>query len=49
MRIHLVENDMPLATALQKFLRIQGFVVNHVNQGKLTLNALSFRLRDDHS
>ncbi len=49
MRIHLVENDMPLATALQKFLRIQGFVVNHVNQGKLALSALSFMLRNGHS
>jgi len=39
MRILLVEDDMPLATALQKSLQIQGFVVNHVNQGKLALNA----------
>ena len=41
MRILLVEDDMPLATALQKSLQIQGFVVNHVNQGRLALNALS--------
>ncbi|MGV2871399.1 response regulator [Colwellia sp. E150_009] len=41
MRILLVEDDMPLATALQKSLQDEGFVVNHVNQGKLALNALS--------
>lgn len=40
MRILLVEDDMPLATALQKSLQMEGFVVNHVNQGKLALNAL---------
>ena len=41
MRILLVEDDIPLATALQQTLRTEGFVVNHVNQGKLALNALS--------
>jgi two-component system OmpR family response regulator len=41
MRILLVEDDMPLANALQKSLQSEGFVVNHVNQGKLALNALS--------
>lgn len=41
MRILLVEDDMPLATALQKSLQNEGFVVNHVNQGKLALNALA--------
>ena len=41
MRILLVEDDLPLATALQKSLQSEGFVVNHVNQGKLALNALS--------
>lgn len=40
MRILLVEDDLPLATALQKSLQSEGFVVNHVNQGKLALNAL---------
>jgi two-component system OmpR family response regulator len=41
MRILLVEDDIPLAKALQKSLQSEGFVVNHVNQGKLALNALS--------
>lgn len=41
MRILLVEDDLPLATALQKSLQTEGFVVNHVNKGKLALNALS--------
>ena len=41
MRILLVEDDLPLANALQKSLQGEGFVVNHVNQGKLALNALS--------
>ena len=41
MRILLVEDDMPLATALQKSLQVEGFVVNHVNQGKLAINALA--------
>ncbi len=41
MRILLVEDDLPLATALQKSLQTEGFVVNHVNQGKLALSALS--------
>ncbi len=39
MRILLVENDIPLATASQQTLRTGGFVVNHVNEGKITLNA----------
>ncbi|NQY88987.1 MAG: response regulator transcription factor [Colwellia sp.] len=41
MRILLVEDDLPLAKALQRSLQSEGFVVNHVNQGKLALNALS--------
>lgn len=41
MRILLVEDDLPLAKALQQSLNSEGFVVNHVNQGKLALNALS--------
>lgn len=41
MRILLVEDDLPLANALQKSLQSEGFVVNHVNQGKIALNALS--------
>lgn len=41
MRILLVEDDLPLANALQKSLQNEGFVVNHVVQGKLALNALS--------
>lgn len=41
MRILLVEDDMPLATALRKTLQAQGFVVNHVNQGKLAVNSVS--------
>ena len=41
MRILLVEDDMPLASALQQSLQTEGFVVNHVNQGVLALNALA--------
>ena len=41
MRILLVEDDLPLATALQRSLNNQGFVVNHVNEGRLALNAIS--------
>jgi len=41
MRILLVEDDLPLATALQRSLNSEGFVVNHVNEGKLALNAIS--------
>jgi two-component system OmpR family response regulator len=41
MRILLIEDDIPLAKALQKSLQSEGFVVNHVNQGKLALSALS--------
>ncbi len=41
MRILLVEDDIPLATALQKSLQTEGFVVNHVQQGKLALSALA--------
>jgi two-component system OmpR family response regulator len=41
MRILLVEDDIPLAKALQRSLQVEGFVVNHVNRGKLALNALS--------
>ena len=41
MRILLVEDDLPLATALQQSLQTEGFVVNHVNQGGLALTALS--------
>lgn len=41
MRILLVEDDIPLATALQKSLQVEGFVVNHVNQGKLAINSLA--------
>jgi len=41
MRILLVEDDLPLATALQQSLQTEGFVVNHVNNGSLALNALS--------
>lgn len=41
MRILLVEDDLPLASALQQSLQTEGFVVNHVNQGTLALNALA--------
>jgi len=41
MRILLVEDDLPLATALQRSLNNEGFVVNHVNEGRLALNAIS--------
>ena len=41
MRILLVEDDIPLASALQQSLQTEGFVVNHVNKGSLALNALA--------
>lgn len=41
MRILLVEDDLPLAKALQQSLQREGFVVNHIDQGKLALSALS--------
>jgi DNA-binding response OmpR family regulator len=41
MRILLVEDDMPLALGLQQSLRHEGFVVNHVNNGKAAISALS--------
>lgn len=41
MRILLVEDDLPLANALQQSLQQEGFVVNHVNSGELALNALA--------
>ncbi len=40
MRILLVEDDLQLATGLQQTLRHEGFVVNHVENGNLALNAL---------
>lgn len=40
MRILLVEDDMQLAQGLQQSLRHEGFVVNHVNNGKSALAAL---------
>jgi len=40
-RILLVEDDLPLANALQQSLQQEGFVVNHVNSGELALNALA--------
>lgn len=41
MRILLVEDDLPLAQALQHSLQKEGFVVNHVDCGRLALAALS--------
>ena len=41
MRILLVEDDIPLALGLQQTLRHEGFVVNHVNNGKSAISALS--------
>lgn len=41
MRILLVEDDLPLANALQQSLQQEGFVVNHVNTGELALTALA--------
>ena len=35
MRIFLVEDDLPLASALQPSLQTEGFVVNHVKEGSL--------------
>ncbi len=46
MRILLVEDDIPLANALQQSLQTEGFVVNHVNQGTLALNALAIPDQD---
>nr|WP_310650661.1 response regulator [Colwellia sp. MB3u-55] len=41
MSILLVEDDIPLALGLQQSLRHQGFVVNHVDNGKAAILALS--------
>ena len=41
MRILLVEDDLALAKALQQSLSREGFVINHVSEGKLALAALS--------
>jgi DNA-binding response OmpR family regulator len=41
MRILLVEDDIPLALGLQQSLRHEGFVVNHVDNGKSAIAALS--------
>jgi two-component system OmpR family response regulator len=41
MRILLVEDDIQLAEGLQQSLRHDGFVVNHVNNGKDAILALS--------
>jgi len=41
MRILLVEDDLPLALGLQQSLRHEGFVVNHVENGKSAISALS--------
>lgn len=41
MRILLVEDDLQLATGLQQTLRHEGFVVNHVKDGKSALSALT--------
>jgi DNA-binding response OmpR family regulator len=40
MRILLVEDDLPLAQALQQSLRHEGFVVNHVETGEGALTSL---------
>ncbi len=41
MRILLVEDDLPLAEALQQSLQREGFVVNHVDCGQLALASLA--------
>ncbi len=41
MRILLVEDDIQLALGLQQSLRHEGFVVNHVANGKAALSALA--------
>jgi len=46
MRILLVEDDLPLAQALQQSLRHEGFVVNHVETGKDALTSLSTQEHD---
>jgi two-component system OmpR family response regulator len=46
MRILLVEDDIPLALGLQQSLRHEGFVVNHVDNGKTAISALSVSDQD---
>ncbi|MBA6225318.1 response regulator transcription factor [Colwellia sp. MB02u-18] len=41
MRILLVEDDLPLAQALQQSLRHEGFLVNHVDNGEDALTSLT--------
>jgi DNA-binding response OmpR family regulator len=46
MRILLVEDDLPLAQALQQSLRHEGFVVDHVATGKDAITALAVNVHD---
>lgn len=46
MRILLVEDDMPLALGLIQSLRHEGFVINHVNNGKSAIGALAVSDQD---
>jgi DNA-binding response OmpR family regulator len=41
MQILLVEDDLPLARSLVSALRDKGYVVNHVDRGKLAITALN--------
>jgi two-component system OmpR family response regulator len=41
MRILLVEDNLPLAQALQKSLRYEGFLINHVDSGEDALTSLT--------
>jgi len=41
MQILLVEDDRPLALGLQKALQIQGYVVNHVENGNAALHVIA--------
>lgn len=42
MQILLVEDDRPLARSLQKALRQQGYVVNHVETGEAALHVMEY-------
>ena len=49
MRILLVEDDLPLAQALQQSLRHEGFVVDHVASGNDAVTALAVNEHDFRS
>jgi DNA-binding response OmpR family regulator len=46
MHLLMVEDDVPLASGLQKALRAQGFAVNHVDTGKAAIHVIEVEKPD---